>query len=222
MDLDGLRTEITTETGRTDVTSARLTSMLNQILVRFSLMHSWRELEVRMKHTTEADEAEYLWPTSPACEMIRNIVLVDDASSWPLERIYFSRMDELYPNPATLASDRPRGYVLWRGTYELVPVPDAAYALYIRYTRKVNTLSEDEDTPLITTIDDALIAEACARVYRSTEEYEKMRIFHAQALEMVAQGIGHDRRKPDWLPKVNSAVRGPMSIGDAANPFVGL
>lgn len=88
---------------------------------------------------------------------ILSVRLMDEERSRKLEYRSPREVDEVLPYTDVLADDRSVIYTQ-RGNYlELIPTPDAIYALHIMYSQWPLTLSDDDDETSYTDIDDVIV-----------------------------------------------------------------
>ena len=98
--------------------------------------------EVRKVRCTSKDVARYSPPTDT--KNILGITLQDGASSRPLKAIYFRLFDQLRPNLRQTTAARPTHYIDYGSYFELYPLPDKAYPMYVRYSKYPTPFSESK------------------------------------------------------------------------------
>jgi len=76
---------------------------------------------------------------------IITIKLMDGANSRKLLYRPPREIDEVLPYPSTLGEQKPSFYTVRGNTIELLPIPDAAYSVYIYHTQWPADLSNDSD-----------------------------------------------------------------------------
>lgn len=123
-------------------------------------------------------------------------------------------MDTKIPYPATIATQIPTFYVPYENTltFELISIPDQAYAMTLRYSYFPTYLSTDAAFSDYTDLDDALVAYATMYGFRWLQEVKD-----ATYWENIGNTIVADHRKliedmnPDWAPfSEGFSVKGGM------------
>lgn len=88
---------------------------------------------------------------------IYSIRLMDTDNSRKLQYVPFQQLDNLIPYTEQTGEGRPSYYTRRGRDIELYQIPDAAYTLYIQYSKWPATLDEDTDTIEYVNIDPAIV-----------------------------------------------------------------
>lgn len=129
---------------------------------------------------------------------ILSIVLHDDFNSRKLRYFDTQRLDERVPYPEGYAEGKPEIYTQQGDYLEFIPVPDAAYPLYIRYAQWPVVLTADTDTCSYSKIDSSIIALARDLFLALRGGLPLDTVSKARAYLDIA--VDDDRSRPDSLP----------------------
>lgn len=89
---------------------------------------------------------------------IYSIVLHDDSNSRKLTPVPYAELDDKVPYPEQLGEQKPKWYTRQGDYLEFIPIPDAAYDLYIRYSQWPLTLTEAADICSYTQLTGQIVA----------------------------------------------------------------
>ncbi len=136
--------------------------------------------------------------TLTRCKDIYSILAHDDYNSQKLVYKTPQWMDTNYPYPEGEPEDIPSLYTIRGVTVELMPIPDAAYPLYIRHSMWPLTLTADTDECSYTNLDGEIIALArdIFLAYRSGLPIDSV----SRAKGYLQLAVKDDRSNPDALP----------------------
>lgn len=186
----------------TDPSDTLLAQMLNETLRDVARRWSWRDLMYEAETALEADTFRYAFPTDMrVCHGIR---LIDGTDSHWLHERTARWVDQRYPNPSAESSGRPEQFAPDGNYFLVLPPPDAAYTVHVRYQRWPAELATDAAEPLLTGVDDALVAGTTARVYESVALFEEAKYWHGRYEQAVRKARMADDERPNWSPVPNS------------------
>lgn len=141
--------------------------------------------EVRKVRCTVKDVARYSPPTDT--KNILSIILQDGASSIKLEPIFHRLYDKLRPRLRDKTSDRPRNYIDYGSYFEVDPMPDSEYPLFIRYGKYPKAFSET--SLVVEDCEDAWDAKSNVTCTASTT-YVKLGTYSAKNIIAVGHTTG--------------------------------
>ena len=130
--------------------------------------------------------------------------------NWPLKIITTGTFDRIVPNPYYISEDRPTVFVCSggpdqasAGSFELYPIPDNEYPIWIRYTAKPTEFSlANADTLVkpcdIEDIDDVLIAGATWVGFCKERQWDDAGNWEGIFRRTLKEAILSDERKDGW------------------------
>ena len=151
---------------------------------------------------------------------IYSLRVEDGLSSKKLTCEMPSNMDKYVPKPDETSENLPDYYVPLYNTqtFELYPIPDAAYVLRLRlsYWPAVLTLATYST---YTRMDDALIAYATSLGFKYLQELEDASWWEKEAVKVLGRCIKAAREfLPDWEPEyLGFTTSPPQSVGEYYN-----
>jgi hypothetical protein len=204
---------------------SRIRSWINMTLVRVARLFPFEELKSFASGETSAQEKVYrisLLFGIDDLRQIEDIRLIDGNNSWKLTYVPGSRLDREEAEPAIWGFGRPRRYSKWGNWLEFVDqIPNKEYTLYLRYHRRFPVLLHDTQEPLVTYLDDFLIASTAAWAYATLQENAD-----SQYWATVAMGLWRDIYKDlqktyDYTPRMKGfSPEAPLMGEYWNNPFV--
>lgn len=153
-----------------------------------------------------------------------SLVILDGTNSWKLRAISRRLAERLFPDPATYpATERPRWYVRYGKTIELIPVPNGVYVIRMRYGVWPLAMTHDNASSELLRKDDVIVARLTGEAYSMTQEYESdAKEWFAKSEALLARAVVADAKDHDWEPMPIS--EGPLGSGPLgeywADPFV--
>ena len=151
---------------------------------------------------------------------IYSIRLMSTTLSRKLTYIPPSNLDRILPYAETLSEAKTTHYTpAGEGSFELLPIPDAAYNLYIRYSQWPSTLIEETDQTPYANLDSATIflAKDIANAYLSGEYLD----FSTRAAGYLSMGVKEEDRQPDHRRIAQPFSTQEVVVGEYwKNPFV--
>ncbi len=229
MNLSQLKSEIQSVIGNVDTSVAtQITNWLNWSVLQMVRRFNWADLvslNTTSYNTVVGTQTVSLATTVKKIYDIRYVDTTDDAKSRQL--IYRPPMiaNSLTPYPAGDASGTPYFYWLIGKTIYLYPIPDAAKDLYIMLHSWPTAMSATTDDPSITNVDDAIVAGAVARAYKSLPQLDGadlIKVWERDFDKLTASANLIDRKLSGWRPRLrmhDASGRG-VSYNAVADPFV--
>ena len=202
----------TTTRNGTTLSSFGLT-VLNGAMTRLSRKHDFRECRKIYTASTTASTRNYALPTG--YKTIYDLRLIDGTSSRKLEHAHGQHFDEMVAYPESQSEGRPVWYVPYGNAFDLFPIPDAAYVMYIKCTiwPPVVTLTT-EATIYESDKDDLLVYSMTEELFGLLQMHEDSAVWSAKFKIALAEAIDVDGKYPDWNP----VARG---FGFSQNRYVG-
>jgi len=136
--------------------------------------------------------------------------------NWPLNIIATATFDRAVPNPHYISEDRPSVFVCSggkdrdsSGTFELYPIPDASYPIWIRYIAWPAAFSlANDDTKAkvcdIEEIDDLLIAGATWVGFAKERQWDDAHNWEGIFRRTLKEAILNDERKDGYYVAMGS------------------
>lgn len=169
LQLSELITRVDYNTNRSGL-DTRVTAHLNDGLREMARRHAWRDLHIERSASLTQSTYRYSFP-SDMNEFYGLRIIDGTESEWLQIKTKFW-LNQYAPYPAGDSEGKPEYVCVDGGYFEVNPVPDEAYTVYINMTKWPATLSNSSDTPDIDGVDDALIAYATYQLYASLSQFE--------------------------------------------------
>ena len=212
-----IRNLVIDHTGRSDKASL-INSMITAALKKVSSESLWRDLLVESTVTLIPDQN--FIQLEPALRRLIEVRIIDGLNSYKLEIRLKSWLVERWPDLTSMFSNRPRyGYLEVKKLF-LVPPSSTDWTLKYSYVKRAADLTDDI-TELIPDIwDEAIIAYATFRTFKSLQMHEDAIQWFADYREAVK-----DAKQMDKSSAVESkaTIRGggsPIQANYDLNPFI--
>lgn len=173
--------------------------VLNRTQVRMSRKHDFREHRKIYSASTTDGTKNYALPTG--WKTIYDLRLIDGSSSRKLEHAQGQHFDEMVAYPENQSEGRPVWYVPYGNTFDLYPIPDDSYVMYIKctvwptvITATTDTLSFDSDK------DDLLVYGMTEELFQLLQMHEDSAVWNAKFVAGLRDAIDVDGKYPDWNP----------------------
>lgn len=188
-----------------------------------------RKLDVVTKQSTAstvASQARYSFPSN--LRSLYSLRCENGLESIKLKRISRREFNRLVPKPDELTEDQPLYYIVDKptNTFELYPIPDAAYTLRMDHSVWPTDIAADGDNSdfhdVNVDIDDILIYWATEEGYNYLQEFVDARVWRARGKEALDEVIEQMNERQDWEPQAKGfTTRRAGYIGEYYNdPFV--
>jgi hypothetical protein len=176
---------------------------INMACYAIAKIHNFQELTVMDKTNafTAIGTQSYSLVTDLGLTRPKDIISIvahDDNNSRKLSCRAPQWMDENYPYPTGIGTGIPEVYTFRVDSIELLPIPDAIYALYINYAQWPLTLTADTDICSYDAIDFVIVALArdIFLALRGSIPLDPI----AKAKAYLDSSMRDDRSSPDALP----------------------
>jgi hypothetical protein len=187
----------TTRSGQTLENMAM--SWLNAAQMRISKVHDFREMYKIYTRDTIADTKSYAFPTN--WKVVLSLRVEDGTASRKLGMVRPEQLDKYRPYPEDDPTSTPQIYVPYGNDFELVPIPDAAYTLYMRTvmwpTVITSTATAIDYEP---NKDDVILAYMMADAYNYLQMLTDASKWEGVAKQRFAEAYKIDTNRPDWNP----------------------
>lgn len=215
-------TEVETITGRTDKTT-QIQTYVMWALKRITRAHMWKELDTfdktTMNTTSAADTAAL--PTN--CRVILSMVLEDGTNSRKLNEVLPRYYDKIVSDPSQYATGKPSWYIREGTQVRFFSYPDAAYDVWIRYSKWASDVTTDGQTPQLTNKDDLIVTATALELSYSIGDTNDIKMWENNYNRKLAEAVREDMLDPDWSPVARGYDSGAegVSIGEYwTNPFI--
>lgn len=190
MNRSQLRALVIDHTGRSDKTDL-INSMLDEAVRKISSEHLWNDLVTELSTTLVAGTESIT--LDPTLRRLFEFRIMDGLSSYQLEIRPKTWVVTQWSDPAALAVGKPRyGYLQGTVLY-LVPPPDLAYEVRYSYYRHHPRLTSDTSSVLIPQADEAVVAYATYRTFKSLQQHEDANLWFADYQELLMDAKRMDR-----------------------------
>ena len=228
MNLTALTSEVQTAIGNTNTTIAsNITTWLNWSVLQMARLYDWADLvslNTASYTTTTGTATVSLATTVKKIYDVRYVDTTDDSNCSQL--IYRPTIvaDSRTPYPPGDAQGVPYYYWVLGKTIYLYPIPDASKSLYITLHSWPTAMSAGTSSPSITNADDAIVAGAIARAYKSLPQLDGadlIKVWDAEFANLTIQANFMDQKLNGWRPRLQpfNALGGNSSLDPTANPF---
>ena len=210
MTLSELRTRVRANHASRSDKNTDIDEFINEALRALAQAHTWKDLVVEYSTTLTADVYRYAFPTDmKECFAMR---LIDGTDSRFLTEKTKRWYMEYEPYPSGQTTARPSVYAVDGNYFEVYPVPDDAYVIYLLYAKWPATLTEDSDEPAIDDADSAIIAHATADLYFLQALYEDGREWERRYEKAMREAVRQDNKRPGWRPQIGDTGAGGRGL----------
>lgn len=175
--------------------------------------------------STVTSQQTYVLPS--VLRRLYTIRLVDGLNSRKLTCVLPWEMDRKLPYPPAQTTGISVFYVPYSDsfTFELYPIPDAAYTLILRAGIYPTDFASSIAVSQYTYCDDAIIAYATMMAFRWLQELKDASVWEKHGndiIDSVAENFDESSMYPDWAPTSEGfSIQGDGFIGDPQNnPFI--
>ncbi len=177
---------------------------VNDALLAISMVRDFDELIVTNEEDayTATSQKSYNWSTDWSLTRLKKILsirLMSTTESRKLVWIPPQELDDVLPYVETISEGKSTHYTqnIGSGNFELIPIPDDVYPLYIRYSQWPAILTNETDTTPYAHLDTQTIflAKDIANAYLSGDYFD----FAQRAQGYLTAGVKEDMREPDQL-----------------------
>lgn len=181
--------------------------------------HIWRDL--RKFQYTDTVDGQKTYALPDTLDTISGMTVCTYSSGTysgeqPVTVITGAEAERVAPVPETHAEGKPRFALWWsRSSIDLLPIPDAAYRLYMRWVQKA-VFADDNAVSPIAEIDDLIVLRASYYGFVRLEEKETYEALEKQYVKRLRMAVDRDRHIPSVIP---SAFRSRGFRPDDSDPF---
>lgn len=183
-------------------------------------------LQYDFTSATVTNQQTYSFPSG--LRKVYTIRLIDGLMSRKLICVLPWEADKRIPNASSTATQRSEFYVPYGNTFtfQLFPIPDAAYTLELRASLYPSDLVNSTDQSALYNADDAIIAYATMFAFRWLQELKDAADWESYGNRIVKdlnENYDESQQYIDWSPAADgfSVNGGNSSVGDYANnPFI--
>ncbi len=223
-----LRSEVQAVIGNTDTSiSSQINTWLNWSVLQMARRFDWSaliSLDTTTYDTVASTATVALASTVKKIYDVRYVNTADDSRSRQLIYRPAWVADRLTPYPPGDAENTPYYYWVIGSTLYLYPIPDESKDLYIMINSWPTDMSTDSDSPSISNADDAIVAGAVARAYKSLPQLDGadlLRVWEAEFRNATLEANLIDRKLGGWRPRLrmHNAFASSRSFDPIADPF---
>lgn len=217
MNRSEIRSQVVDNTGRSDKTTV-INNMINAALAKVSAEYLWNDL------LTEATAVLTIGTTTIALasdtRRLTEVRLMDGLSSYKISIREKSWVVRMYPDPTAFANAKPRFGYLEGIILTLVPPPDLAYTIRYSYYRVHPAFTDDVTNTLIPHADEAVIAWATYRTFKSIEAHEDAQQWIADYALLIRDAKNVDRTSAIQRVATARGIGDPVPQDYWIDPFV--
>ena len=186
-----IRNLVIDHTGRPDKVSL-INSMITSALKKISSEMHWGDLLTETSVTLIPNQ-EFI-AIGSNIHRITMVRIIDGLSSWELEVHSKKWILERWPDLASQFFSRPRFAYLENSRIYMVPGPSEDWVLKFSFYKRAADLSDDSTELFPEHIDEAVIAYATYRTFKSLQMHEDAIVWFADYREMIrdAKKMDHD------------------------------
>ena len=218
MNRSDIRTLVIAHTNRSDKVTL-INSMIDAALKKVSSVHSWRDLRVDAYVNTVANQ-EYVELASDMRRLSPDVRWMDGLSSYKNIVRPKSFLVRMWPDFSAQSPSKPRfGYLEGKLLY-LVPPPSEVMEIRYSYFKRHAGLSDDTTDLTPSIIDEAVIAYATYRVFKSIQQHEDAVAWFADFTAALQDAKTMDRHSAIERQATPRGMGRPVSEDYYIDPFV--
>jgi hypothetical protein len=186
-----------------------------------SRKHDFRECRKTYTSNTTASIKTYALPSG--YKTIYDLRLIDGTSSRKLEHAQGQRFDELIAYPEGQSEGRSCWYVPYGNNFDLYPIPDASYTMYMKCTIWPTKVTATTDSVIFDDDkDDLLVYGMTAELFSLLQLHEDSAVWEGKFKMELRSAIDVDGKYPDWNPVAQGfGYTNSRYVGDPwLDPFV--
>lgn len=173
--------------------------VLNRTMTRMARKHDFRELKKIYSTSTIHATRTYAFPAQ--YKTIYDFRVIDGSSSVKLELAQGQYFDEMVPYPEAQTEGRPRWYVPYGNNFDLYPIPDAVYTVYLKCTIWPTIITATTDSVVFDSDkDDLLVYGMTEELFQLLQMHEDAAVYGAKFKIAFKDAIDVDGKYPDWNP----------------------
>lgn len=226
MNRSELRSEVRNnlKRGEEALPDSRINSWLNWSLQFIADLHTYAEMKTIAYATTPSDGTTNTMSFPPDMKDLYSVTIKNNAQSNKLTYIPPRLFDKIIPDVTSRGTAQPTHYVDYGNNFELYPIPDQPYNIYIRYSRYPSEMTADTDEPELLMKDSLIVAVATVFGFWSLREVEDATYWGKAIVPVLYEAsLSRDRGVEDWTP-IARPFRAPTTTLSGEwwrNPFTG-
>ncbi|MEK0324560.1 MAG: hypothetical protein QQN63_02555 [Nitrosopumilus sp.] len=185
-----IRNLVMLHTGRTDKASL-INSMITAALKKVSSEHIWRDLLTEASVTMIVDGPSVTLASN--MRRLSEVRVINGLNSYKLEIRPKAWLVQRWPDFTSLASSKPRMAYLEGLKLFLLPPSDEALIIKYSYYKRITDLTGDNTALEIDIVDEAVIAYATYRTFKSLQQHEDAVAWFADYKESIMNAKAMDR-----------------------------
>lgn len=211
-----IRNLVIDHTGRSDKASL-INSMITAALKKVSSEGLWRDLLTEQSVSLIVGQA--FIALVAGAQRVSEVRIIDGLSSYELEVRPKSYVTERWPDFDSFDNGRPYVAYIEGRFIHMVPAPDTAFTLKYSYYKRTADLADDTTSLEVTIFDEAVIAFATYRTFKSLQMHEDAALWFADYREALKDAKMMDK---SGVVQQQGTPRGegkPIQANYWLNPF---
>ena len=197
--LDNLSRLSTTTTRSGATMESKALDWLNLTTQEMSNQHSFQEMWKLYNSSVVANSKTYAFPST--WKEIIEFRVIDGTNSRKLTQMPPQTFYRLVPYPEGESSGTPNCYVPFGATFDLYPIPDQAYIVYIRLVAAPTVIVTTTDLIDYNNDKDDLIVDGMTmRGFRFLQMHEDAAFYQKEYMRLMKEAVMADAYPPDWSP----------------------
>lgn len=217
MNRSDIRAIVEENTGRTDKTTV-INNAINAALKEVSGKHNWRDLRTEASVTTVADQ-EYIALASDV-RRLDEVRWMDGLNSYEITIRPKTWLVHYWPDFSAQSSGKPRYGYLEGTTLYMVPPPNEAKTITYSYFKRHASLTDETTDIDFSIADEAVIAYATYRVFKSVQMHEDAVQWFADYKEALKTAKAMDRHSAVQQRATPRGMGSPVPEDYWVNPFI--
>ena len=223
-----LRTEVQAVIGNIDTSIAsQINNWLNWSTLQMARRFDWSALISLDKTTYSTTAGTQTVSLNSTVKKLYDIRYVDEADDSKSRQLLYRPAwvsNRLTPYPPGDAQNTPVYYWVTGAIIYLYPIPDESKTLYVTINSWPTDMSTDSEEPSISMVDDAIVAGAVARAYKSLPQLDGadlLKVWDREFDKLTAESNLVDRKLGGWRPvmRMHNAYGSRFTNDPVADPF---
>jgi hypothetical protein len=217
MNRSEIRSQVEDNVGRTDKTTV-INNAINAALKKISAEHLWFDLRTEASVVATADQ-EYVELASDV-RRLSEVRWMDGLNSYRITIRPKSVLVKMWPDFSAQFPNKPRFGYLEGTTLYLVPPPNEALTITYSYYKRHASFTDDTTDVTPTLIDEAVIAYATYRTFKSVGQHEEAVQWFADFADALATAKKMDRHSAIERAAAPRGMGDPVPEDYYINPFI--
>jgi hypothetical protein len=217
MNRAAIRSQVEENTARTDKTTT-INNAIDAALKKISSRHNWRDLLTEATVICVIDQ-EFIALASDV-RRLAEVRWMDGLSSYEIEIRPKSWLIHMWPDFSVQPSNKPRFAYLEGTTLYMTPRPATANTLKYSYYKRHASLTDDNTSIDFTIADEAVIAYATYRVFKSVQMHEDATMWLADFQQALKDAKEMDRHSGIVRQATPRGLGEPVHEDYYLDPFV--